>query len=145
MSPSLSAMSVPLSSHVIAYVDFVWHGSWINDEYYNVCDVYFCHKKWVWVGLWRPKDILWRFRNVMDQAIHDENLRNITRCNLWRSIHDAIWDHHRYWFMTVFSDFWRNLIVMDQQIFCSICEYCELHGFRGIYPQGEQKEASPGE
>ena len=62
----------------------------------------FCHRKWAWVGFWGPRDILWRFRNVMDQAIYDENLRNVTRCDLWCSIHDAIWDRHRYNFMTVF-------------------------------------------
>ena len=86
--------------------------NWICDENYTVCDVYFRHRKWAWVGLRAPGDILWRFRNVMDQAIYDENLRNVTRCDLWRSIHDAIWDRHRYCFMTVFSDLWRNLNVM---------------------------------
>ena len=83
------------------------------------CDIYFRHRKQAWVGLRGPGDILWRFRNIMDQAIYDKNLRNVTRCDLWRSIHDVIWDRHRYCFMTVFSDPWRNLIVMDQQIFCS--------------------------
>ena len=48
------------------------------------------------------RHILWWFRNVMDRAIHDENLRNVTRCDLWRSIHDAIWDRQRYCFMMVF-------------------------------------------
>jgi len=68
----------------------------------TICDVYFRHRKWAWVGLRGPGDILWRFRNVMDQAIYDENLRNVTRCDLWRSIHDVIWDRHRYCFMMVF-------------------------------------------
>ena len=112
-----------VNSHVILHVINVWHGNWIRDENYTVCDVYFRHRKWVGVGLWGPGDILWQFQNVMDQVICDENLRNVTRCNLWRSIHDAIWDRHRYCFMTVFSDLWRNLIVVDQQIFCSGIEY----------------------
>ena len=38
-----------------------------------------------------------------DQVIYDENLRNVTRCDLWCSIHDVIWDRHRYCFMTVFK------------------------------------------
>jgi hypothetical protein len=68
----------------------------------TIYDVYFCHKKWARAGLWRPKDILWWFQNVIDQAICDDFLRNVTRCNLWRSIHDDIWDRYRYYFMTVF-------------------------------------------
>ena len=68
----------------------------------TIRDVYFHHRKRVWVGLWGPGDILRRFQNVMDQAIHDEILRNVTRCDLWRSIHDVIWDRHRYCFMTGF-------------------------------------------
>ena len=91
-----------VNSHVIIHVINVWHGNSIRDENYAVCDVYFRHRKWAWVGLWGPGDIFWRFQNVMDQAIRDENLRNVTRCNLWRSIHDEIWDCHRYCFMTVF-------------------------------------------
>ena len=55
------------------------------------------------LGFRGPGDIPWRFQNVMDRAIYDENLRNVTRCDLWRSIHDAIWDRHRYCFMTVFQ------------------------------------------
>ena len=91
-----------VNSHVILHVINVWYGNWIRDENYTVCDVYFGHRKWVWVGLWGPGDILWQFQNVMDQVIRDENLRNVTRCDLWRSIHDAIWDHHKYCFMTIF-------------------------------------------
>ena len=90
-------------SHVILHVINVWHGNWICDENYTICDVYFRHEKRVWVGLWGSGDILWRFQNVMDQAIHDEILRNVMRCDLWRSIHDVIWDRHRYCFMTVFQ------------------------------------------
>jgi len=78
-----------VGSHVIIHVAAIY-------------DVYFRHRKWVWVGLWGPRGILWRFRNVMDQTIYDENLRNVTRCDLWHSIHDAIWDRHRYCFMTIF-------------------------------------------
>ena len=84
-----------VNSHVILHVIDVWHGNWIRDENYIVCDVYFRHRKRAWVGLWGPRDILWRFHNVMNQAIHDENLRNVTRCDLWHSIHDAISDRHR--------------------------------------------------
>ena len=50
-----------VNSHVILHVINVWHGNWICDENYTICDVYFCHRKWVWVGLWGPGDILWRF------------------------------------------------------------------------------------
>ena len=64
-----------------------------------LCDVAI---KWVWAGLWGPGYILWRFQNVMDQTICDGILRNVTRCDLWRSIHDVIWDRHRYCFMMVF-------------------------------------------
>ena len=91
-----------VNSHVILHVINVWHGNWICDENYTVCDVYFCHRKWVWVGLWGPEDIIWRFQNVMDEAIYDKILKNITRCDLWCSIHDVIWDRHRYCFMMVF-------------------------------------------
>ena len=55
------------------------------------------------LGFRGPGDIPWRFQNVMDWAIYDENLRNVMRCDLWRSIHDVIWDRHRYCFMTVFQ------------------------------------------
>ena len=91
-----------VNSHVILHVINVWHGNWICDKNYTICDIYFRHRKWVWVGLWRLGDILWRFQNVMDEAIYNEILKNVTRCDLWRSIHDAIWDHHRYCFMMVF-------------------------------------------
>ena len=103
----------PCGSHIIAMsVGTAWCGNWIYD-------VHFRHKKWVWVGLWGSGNILWRFRNVMDQAIYDKNLRNIARCDLWRSmtlfeivINTALW--------RFFSDLWRNLIVMNHQIFCSV-------------------------
>ena len=91
-----------VKSHVILHANDVWHGNWIHDENYTGCDVYFHHRKWACVGLWRPGDILWRFQNVMDQTICDEILRNVTRCNLWCSINDAIWDRYRYCFMTGF-------------------------------------------
>ena len=100
-------------SHIIFHVINVWRGKWIRDENYIMCDIYFHHKNCVWVGLWGPGRILWRFQNVMDQAINDENLRNVTRCDLWRSIHDAFRDRHRYCFMMVLKrhrsrNSWRN-------------------------------------
>ena len=85
--------------HIMLHIIYVWCGHWICDD---VCGVYFRHKKWAWVGLREPEDILWRFQNVMDQTIHDCFLRNATRCNLWHSIHDESWDCCRYYFMTVF-------------------------------------------
>ena len=91
-----------VNSHIILHVTIVWRDNWICDENYTVCDVYFRHRKRVWVGLWGPGDIIWRFQNVMDEAIYDEILKKVTRCDLWCSIHDAIWDRHRYYFMTVF-------------------------------------------
>ena len=97
-----------VNSHVTLHVIDVWYGNWIRDENYTVCDVYFRHRKRVWVGLRGPGDIWWRFQNVMNQAICDEILRNVTRCNLWRSIHDAIWDRHIYCYMTIF------LVICDE-------------------------------
>ena len=92
-----------VNSHVILHVINVWCGNWICDEIYIICDVYFRHRERAWVGLQGPGDFPWRFQNIMDQAIYDENLRNVTRCDLWLSIHDVIWDRHRYCFMMVFQ------------------------------------------
>jgi hypothetical protein len=92
-----------VSSYVILHVIIVWHGNWICDKNYTICDVNFRHRKRAWVGLRGARDFPWRFYNVMDQAIYDKNLKNVTRCDLWRSIHDVIWYRHRYCFMTVFQ------------------------------------------
>ena len=89
--------------HVIVHGGSNTSSSQVIIHVATIRDVYFRHRKRVRVGLWGPGDILRRFQNVMDQAIHDEILRNVTRCDLWRSIHDVIWDRHRYCFMTVFQ------------------------------------------
>ena len=88
--------------HVIVHGGSNTSSSQVIIHVATIRDVYFRHRKRIWVGLWGPGDILRRFQNIMDQAIHDKISRNVTRCDLWRSIHDVIWDHHKYCFMTVF-------------------------------------------
>ena len=38
----------------------------------NICDMYFCHRYWAWVGLNGLWVVLWQFKNVIDHA------------NMWR-------------------------------------------------------------
>jgi hypothetical protein len=55
--------------HVNIHVIDSWTRGIIRD---NICDVYFSHRYWAWVGLSGLRAILWRFRNIIDRA------------NLWR-------------------------------------------------------------
>ena len=81
----------------------------------TICDVYFRHWYYAWVGLWGPRDILWRFQNVMDQAICDAQ---------YMTAFEIVIEIVLWWF---FSALWRNLFVIDQQIFCSVGIIAELH------------------
>ena len=107
VSVTLSATSVPLSSHVIACVDNVWSGNWIRDVYYR-------HKNMVWVGLRGPGDILWRFQNVMDYTIYDVFFKKTSRGVIYDAQYmmefEIVTDTILWRF---FGDLWRNSIVIS--------------------------------
>ena len=63
----------------------------------------------------------------MDWVICDNFAENVTRYNLWRSIHNEFWDRHKYCFMTFF------LVIHDEIATSCINRFLVMKGYDSIW------------
>ena len=102
---SLLSRHRQVNSHIILHVINVWHGNWICNKNYTVRDVYFHHRKQTWVGLQgarRHSMTVLKCHGSSNPWRKFKKPHEVWSVTLNTTIHDAIWDRHRYCFMTVF-------------------------------------------